>query len=210
MVTLLINRVHFTVVHKNRRIVIKQLIATALGSAYLACSVPLAAQEPHFPGVHTAQTLREMNQSLFVPARQIHNAAGPSTGVSVSPSSAVPIVVLPVPLPAGTASTADGYGFQYPGSYTPRDTPLHRFNGYVVCDPPNPPDSATTGTNSESKLGSSAKSTEKLTGKPTTPRLVKITTTRPLASPGHLQPCPIYTIDGRVQKNSGYSTTRSR
>ena len=48
MVTLLINRVHFTVVHKNRRIVIKQLIATALGSAYLACSVPLAAQEPHF------------------------------------------------------------------------------------------------------------------------------------------------------------------
>ena len=60
------------------------------------------------------------------------------------------------------------------------------------------------------KLGSSAKSTEKPTGKPATSRLVKITTTRPLASPGHLQPCPIYTIDGRVQKNSGYSTTISR
>jgi hypothetical protein len=160
--------------------------------------------------VHTAQTLGQMNQSLFVPARQIHNATGPSTGVSVSPSSAVPIVVLPVPLPAGTASTADAYGFQYPGSYTPRNTPLHRFNGYVVCDPPNPPDSATTGTNSGSKLGSSARSTEKPTGKPAKPRLVKITTTRPLASPGHLQPCPIYTIDGRVQKNSGYSTTLSR
>ena len=94
-----------------------------------------------------------MNQSLFVPSHAIYNAAGPSMGVSVSPSSAVPIVVLPVPLPAGTASTADAYGFQYPGSYTPRDTPLHRFNGYVVCDPPNPPDSATTGTNSGVKIG---------------------------------------------------------
>jgi hypothetical protein len=190
--------------------VIKHLITTALGFAYLACSVLVAAHEPHFAGVNTGQISGGMNQSLFVPARGIHNAMGPSTGASVYPSSGLPLVVLPVPLPAGVASTAGGYGFQYPGSYTPRDTPLHRFNGYVVCDPPNSPDSAATGTNPGPNPGSSANSTEKPTGKPATPRLVKITTTRSLASPGNLQPCPIYTIDGRVQKKSGYSTTISR
>jgi hypothetical protein len=45
-----------------------------------------------------------------------------------------PLVVLPVPLPAnGMSGLNSGSGF--PGSYMPQGTPLHRFNGYIVCDP---------------------------------------------------------------------------
>jgi hypothetical protein len=33
--------------------------------------------------------------------------------------------------------------------------------------------------------------------------LVKITTTRPLAAPDSLQSCPIYTINGQIQRDAG-------
>lgn len=103
-----------------------------------------------------------------------------------------PIVVLPVPLPMNNASTLNNaYGFQYPGSYMPRETPLHRFNGYVVCDPPNLTKDVTPDTPSY----------------PPARRLVKITSTRSLAAPGSSQPCPIYTIDGQPPKQKNHVTT---
>lgn len=97
-----------------------------------------------------------------------------------------PIIVLPVPPYINTMS-----GFQYPGSYMPRDTPLHRFNGYIVCDPPN----LTRETTTETEAGAKAQ------------RLVKITSTRSLAVPSHQQPCPIYTINGELPQQKSYTTT---
>jgi hypothetical protein len=135
--------------------------------------------------------MAEMGQETFIPPQAIQNHNGPPFGA--------PIVVLPVPLPAGgTSGSNNTYGFQYPGSYIPRDTPLHRFNGYIVCDPPNTVSGANGGTTSEP------------TNAPIARRMVKITTTRPLAAPGSLQPCPIYTINGEIQKNNDYTTRSSR
>jgi hypothetical protein len=113
-----------------------------------------------------------------------HNHGGPGRPIAVLP--------LPVPLPMNNASTLDNaYGFQYPGSYMPRETPLHRFNGYVVCDPPNLTEDGTRDTSSH----------------PPARRLVKITSTRSLAAPGSSQPCPIYTIDGQPPKQKNHVTT---
>jgi hypothetical protein len=103
-----------------------------------------------------------------------------------------PLVVIPMPLPnnsvPGFSST---YGLQYPGSYMPRDTPLHRFNGYVTCDPPDLSKEAPAGTTS----GTTAQ------------RLIKITSTRSLAAPAQSQPCPVYTINGEIPKQKSYNTT---
>ena len=103
-----------------------------------------------------------------------------------------PLVVVPVPLPnnsvPGFSST---YGLQYPGSYMPRDTPLHRFNGYVTCDPPDLSKETPAGTTS----GATAQ------------RLIKITSTRSLAAPAQSQPCPVYTINGEIPKQKSYNTT---
>lgn len=98
-----------------------------------------------------------------------------------------PLVVLPVPLPAnGMSGLNSGQGFQYPGSYMPPGTPLHRFNGYIVCNPPDLAVEANSGANPK--------------------RVVKITTTRSLATPGHSQPCPVYTVNGEIQKQRDYTT----
>ena len=83
------------------------------------------------------------------------------------------------------------YGFQFPGSYMPRETPLHRFNGYVVCDPPDLSEAVTP---------------DKATSPPAR-RLVKITSTRSLAAPESSQPCPVYTINGQPPKQKNYATT---
>ena len=94
-----------------------------------------------------------------------------------------PAIVLPVP-PIST-------GLQYPGSYIPPGTPLHRLNGYVVCDPPKLPKESAT---------------EKTTGA-SVQRLVKITSTRSPVASRHLQPCPVYTINGEFSHQRRDATT---
>lgn len=98
------------------------------------------------------------------------------------PGSPRPFPRMFLPLPANSPMWGfqTRYGFQYPGSYLPPGTPLHRYNGYVVCDPP--PAAA---------------------GK----RIVKITTTRSLAAPADTQPCPVYTINGGIPEGKSYTTT---
>jgi hypothetical protein len=97
-----------------------------------------------------------------------------------------PVVVLPAP-PVGNSIT----GLHYPGSYIPQGTPLHRFNGYTVCDPPKLVKEPTA---------------EKVTGA-TPQRLVKITSTRSPAVPSDLQPCPIYTLNGELPRQKSATTS---
>ncbi|PTR16241.1 hypothetical protein C8R31_102255 [Nitrosospira sp. Nsp2] len=105
-----------------------------------------------------------------------------------------PIVMLPMPLPMNNgAGFNNPYGFQFPGSYMPRETPLHKFNGYEVCDPPSLAENAGPGTPSS----------------PPARRLVKITSTRSLAAPGSSQPCPIYTINGQLPRQNSYATGKA-
>jgi hypothetical protein len=103
-----------------------------------------------------------------------------------------PVVVLPLPPTGGGSGYNNMHGFQYPGSYMPRDTPLHKFNGYVVCDPPDlARETAAAGTTA----GAPAR------------RLVKVTSTRSLAAPDYQQPCPVYTVNGEIAKQQSYTTT---
>lgn len=103
-----------------------------------------------------------------------------------------PLVVLPVPsLMNGMSGFNSMSGFQFPGSYIPQGTPLHRYNGYAVCDPPDLAAGATAGT----------------TGGTTPQRIVKITSTRSPSAPSHPQPCPVYTINGEIQQPKNYTTT---
>ena len=106
----------------------------------------------------------------------IHGPGDPGPGTS----RVLPRMLLPLPVNSSLWGFQTRYGFQYPGSYLPSGTPLHRYNGYIVC---NPPPAAT--------------------GK----RIVKITTTRSLAAPGDTQPCPVYTINGEIPKGKSYTTT---
>ncbi len=96
-----------------------------------------------------------------------------------------PVVVLPAPpmspYPAGTMS-----GLHGPGSYVPRETPLHRFSGYVVCDPPPHHVANIASSGPDAGTGERPK------------RVVKTTSTRSPAAPGYLQPCPIYTVNGQL------------
>lgn len=103
-----------------------------------------------------------------------------------------PVVVLPMPPMGGGSGYNNMHGFQYPGSYMPRDTPLHKFNGYVVCDPPD--------------LAGETAAPGATAGTPAR-RLVKITSTRSLAAPSYQQPCPVYTVNGEIPKQKGYTTT---
>ncbi|BCT68001.1 hypothetical protein NNRS527_01593 [Nitrosospira sp. NRS527] len=103
-----------------------------------------------------------------------------------------PVVVLPMPPMGGSSGYNNMHGFQYPGSYMPRDTPLHKFNGYVACAPPD--------------LAGETAAVGTTTGAPAR-RLVKITSTRSLAAPAYQQPCPVYTVNGEIPKQQGYTTT---
>ncbi|WP_143002960.1 hypothetical protein [Nitrosospira sp. Nsp1] len=103
-----------------------------------------------------------------------------------------PVVVLPMPPMGGSSGYNNMHGFQYPGSYMPRDTPLHKFNGYVACDPPD--------------LAGETAAAGATTGAPAR-RLVKITSTRSLAAPAYQQPCPVYTVNGEIPKKQSYTTT---
>ncbi|SFN37625.1 hypothetical protein SAMN05216386_0709 [Nitrosospira briensis] len=161
--------------------------------AYSACA---AAQE--FDGANmgalSGGAVEMAQDSPFVYPRAMHDqfmppARGRDHG---NRSHYRPAVVLPIPLPMdGISGFNSMYGFQYPGSYMPRDTPLHRFNGYVRCDPPDLYKEAAAGTTA----GVAAQ------------RLVKITSTRSLAAPVQSQPCPVYTINGEIPKQKSYNTT---
>lgn len=96
-----------------------------------------------------------------------------------------PVIMLPTQPYTDTAS-----GFQYPGSYMPPGTPLHRFNGYIICNPPN----LNRGAVAETAAG---------TG---TQRVIKITSTRSPSIAEHPGPCPIYTINGELPPQKSHST----
>lgn len=99
----------------------------------------------------------------------------------------VPLIVLPMPLSInGMSGFNSRSGFQFPGSYMPQGTPLHRFNGYVVCEPPDLSAGAAAGIRQ---------------------RVVKTTSTRSFATPNPPQPCPVYIVNGEIQKKKGYTTT---
>jgi hypothetical protein len=96
-----------------------------------------------------------------------------------------PVIVLPMQPYIDAVS-----GFQYPGSYMPRGTPLHRFNGYIICTPPN----LNRDTGAKAVAGTGAQ------------RVIKITSTRSPSMPGHSGPCPIYTINGELPSQKSHST----
>ncbi|ABB74769.1 hypothetical protein Nmul_A1466 [Nitrosospira multiformis ATCC 25196] len=100
-----------------------------------------------------------------------------------------PVIVLPIQPYIGTVS-----GFQYPGSYMPHGTPLHRFNGYIVCNPPN--------LNRDAEAGAVAGAGGR--------QIIKITSTRSPSIPGYSGPCPIYTINGELPPQKSHSTIRPR
>ena len=131
---------------------------------------------PFYPSLYPPAML---NQAVPTEAPRSHDARP-------AHSFGSPVIVLPMPPNINTRS-----GFQYPGSYMLRGTPLHRFNGYTVCDPPNLTRETTTETEGRAKAQ----------------RLVKITSTRSLAAPSHQQPCPIYTINGELPQQKSYTTT---
>ena len=185
-------------------------IIIMLGMVHLACSVSVAAQQFVFGGVNTNPVPTGVNLGSFIPSDGIQNGYVPLKLAGAGSSSISPVIVLP-PLPPGGGSANNPYEFSYPGSYIPRDTPLHRFNGYVVCDPPPPPgEKAGTGESSGQSPEATGESTHQPTRRPAARSLIKTTTTRSLAAPQYLQPCPIYTINGQIQKDDNYSTTRSR
>ena len=141
-------------------------------------------------------TIRNMMQnSPFVSSGILpnHNPSPPaSIPGSGNPGSTPgrPLVVLPVPA-SGMSGINTPYGFQFPGSYMPSGTPLHRYNGYIVCDPPDLSKGTTTG----AATGATAR------------RIVKSTSTRSPSAPGYPQPCPVYTINGEIQQPKGYTAT---
>jgi len=96
-----------------------------------------------------------------------------------------PVIVLPMQPYIDAVS-----GFQYPGSYMPPGTPLHRFNGYIICNPPN--------LNRDAGVEAAAGAG--------TQRVIKITSTRSPSIPGHSGPCPIYTINGELPPEKSHST----
>lgn len=109
----------------------------------------------------------------------------PMQGGRSVPRPGRPVVILPMsPMPSMSPYPGAPSGLHGPGSYVPRETPLHRFNGYVVCDPPPHRAANTVATGPEAGMQERPE------------RVVKITSTRSPAAPGYLQPCPIYTVNG--------------
>ena len=173
---------------------IKFLSSLIIVSAALGISDPSSAQEAfgghmghgmgHIPSALHANMGLDSPFIRSFPSFSLDSSSGlgshfsSSSGLGTSPS--VPRVLLPLPINGPLWGSQSRYGFQYPGSYLPAGTPLHRYNGYIVCNPP----AAAAGK-----------------------RMVKITTTRSLAAPGDTQPCPVYTIDGEVPKTKNYTTT---
>jgi hypothetical protein len=157
----------------------------------LASDVGMSHDMSHSPALYPDMGFN----SPFAPSLPIGNHFGSSPyppssvysgmqnyGSLTGSSFPFPRMLLPLPINSRMWGFQTHYGFQYPGSYLPPGTPLHRYNGYIVCDPP--PAAA---------------------GK----RIVKITSTRSLAAPGDTQPCPVYTIDGEAPRGKSYTTTNT-
>jgi hypothetical protein len=185
------------------KVMVKSLAPLIMISAILGgFSFGSAAQEAYEGDMRIGQvtgglyTGREHNNVLFPPFSPF--LPGAMAGHSPYPNPSVysgthgpgdpglgssrpfPRMLLPLPINSPIWGFQTRYGFQYPGSYLPPGTPLHRYNGYVVCDPP----AAAAGK-----------------------RIVKITTTRSLAAPADTQPCPVYTINGGIPEGKSYTTT---
>lgn len=147
----------------------------------LACPSPVPAQETS--GIPPTAPV---DSPYAVPPGQMALPLSPGgDGMHGLRSPSRPVMILPMPVYADTMSGTHG-----PGSYVPRDTPLHRFNGYVVCNPPPP----STGNTAASETAGTAERPK---------RVVKITSTRSPAAPGYLQPCPVYTLDGQLPSQHG-------
>lgn len=185
----------------NRDLMIKRLASLiVLGLAYSGYSGYAGAQEANAMGADMGFIPGGMGQDMaqnspFVSPGTLpnhnpypHNSI-PNSRLPGSTSGA-PLVLLPVPANSMSGINTP-YGLQFPGSYMPSGTPLHRYNGYVVCDPPDLNKGTTTG----APTGA------------TPQRIVKITTTRSPSAPGYQQPCPVYTVNGEIQQPKGYTTT---
>lgn len=96
-----------------------------------------------------------------------------------------PVIVVPMEPYINTTS-----GFQHRGSYMLPGTPLHRFSGYIVCNPPN--------LNREKAVEAAAGSSA--------PRVTKITSTRSPSTPAYPGPCPVYTINGELPQQTSHTT----
>ncbi|ARO87827.1 hypothetical protein EBAPG3_008640 [Nitrosospira lacus] len=178
----------------------KYLGVALLGAVYWGYSGHTAAQEASSTdvdmGAFPADTQQGMAQnSPFISPGTLLNHNPPTSnrapgGPNRSAQPGTPLILLP--LPANSMSGFNSsYGTQFPGSYLPGGTPLHRYNGYVVCDPPDLGKGAAAG------AGTGA----------TAQRIVKITSTRSPSAPSHPQPCPVYTVNGEFQQPKGYTTT---
>jgi hypothetical protein len=179
---------------------IKSLPSLIIVSTVLGISDPSSAQEAFGGHMGTSHDMGHIpsdqitNMGLASPFAPFllpggsfgHNPYLPSSvysgihGPGPGSSRPFPRMFLPLPINSPLWGSQTRYGFQYPGSYLPAGTPLHRYNGYMVCDPP----AAAAGK-----------------------RIVKITTTRSLAAPGDTQPCPVYTVNGGIPEAKSYTTT---
>ncbi|PTR10812.1 hypothetical protein C8R32_101342 [Nitrosospira sp. Nsp5] len=175
-------------------------LVTVLGVAYSSYPGYTAAQEASGMDANMGAFPAEMHQGMvqnspFISPGTLPNPnpytdnrvlGGPTRGAQPG----APLILLPVPANSMSGINTP-YGTQFPGSYMPGGTPLHRYNGYVVCDPPD----LNKGTATGAATGATAQ------------RIVKITTTRSPSAPSHQQPCPVYTVNGEIQPPKGYTTT---
>ena len=170
--------------HLSKRLLLAVLGLTGVIYLGKAAAQDLTAMDANM-GSHPGGGHHDMMQnSPFVSSGILPNQ-GPSShnpGPNSRPPGSrtgAPLVLLPVPANSMSGINTP-YGLQFPGSYMPPGTPLHRFNGYTVCDPP----AIAAGQ-----------------------RIVKTTSTRSPSAPSAQQPCPIYTIDGQPQQPKGYTST---
>jgi hypothetical protein len=173
-------------------------LLTALGLIYSGYPGYIVAQDMNAMDANMGSVPMHMGHDMmqnspFVSSGILpsHNPSPPN-GIpnSRSPGSRPGTPLMVLPMPANSMSGINTpYGFQFPGSYMPSGTPLHRYNGYVVCDPPD----LSKGTTKGATTGTTAQ------------RIVKITSTRSPSAPGYQQPCPVYTINGEIQQPKGYT-----
>ena len=167
----------------------KHLMLAVLGLTGVIYLEYVAAQDPTVMDANMGSLPGGMHHDMMQNSPFVSSGILPNQGPSshnLGPNSrppgsrtGAPLVLLPVPANSMSGINTP-YGLQFPGSYMPPGTPLHRFNGYAVCDPP----AIAAGQ-----------------------RIVKITSTRSPSAPSAQQPCPIYTIDGQPQQPKGYTST---
>src|SRR3569623_1429489 len=95
------------------------VLFAGVGLTYSAFADDVVQELPSSTANNVSIPAPQMDQDRVIPSRTVQNHYGSPLGG--------PVVVLPVP-GSGTSGSNSTYGFQYPGSYMPRDTPLHRFN----------------------------------------------------------------------------------